>query len=354
MLLTTDPAGNLAGSVYWPFQKKEARREMLGGRFVGGVLTAAVAAASWPAMASDFQAWLDDLRKEAFAKGISPVTVEQTLTKLEPIPRVIELDRSQPEFTLTFRDYMDRVVTPTRVENARARYDEHKALLTEVARKHGVQPRFIVALWGIESDFGRLTGGFGVIPALATLAHDGRRSRYFRGELLNALQIIDQGHIGAAGMRGSWAGAMGQVQFMPSSFLRFAIDFDGDGRKDLWKTLPDVFASAANYLAGSGWNGDQTWGRRVTVPAGLDASLFNKNVRKSLKEWQELGVRRSSGADLPQVDIAASLVRPTEGKTVGDEPAFLVYGNYEAILKWNRSHFFALAVGHLADAIVQR
>lgn len=328
---------------------------MVGGRFHGILLIGAfLAFAGQPAAAADFPSWLDELRKEALAKGISAATVDKTLANLEPIPRVIELDRSQPEFTLTFRNYMDRVVTPARIEKARARFDQHKTLLDEVSKKHGVQARFIVALWGIESDFGRLTGGFDVIPALATLAHDGRRSAYFRGELLNALRIVDQGHIAPPNMRGSWAGAMGQVQFMPSSFLRFAVDFDGDGKKDLWSTLPDVFASAANYLARSGWNGDQTWGRQVRLPEGFDPALLQPKVRKSLKEWQQLGVRRANGTDLPTVDIQASLVRPTEGKTTGDEPVFLVYGNYETILKWNRSHFFALAVGHLADAIQRR
>jgi len=303
-----------------------------------------------PAWASDFALWLDALRQEASAKGISEGTLERTLTGLQPIPRVVELDRRQPEFTLTFQEYMARVVSQARVKKARERYAKHKDLLSRVAEKYGVQPRFIVALWGIESDFGRLTGGFDVIPALATLAHDGRRSAFFRAQLFNALQIVDQGHIDPDKMRGSWAGAMGQVQFMPSSFLRFAVDFDGDGRKNLWGSKADIFASAANYLAKSGWNADQTWGRRVRIPDELKAEINDLKVRKTLREWQRLGVRRGDGQDLPTRKIRASLVRPTEGS----EPTFLVYGNYSAILKWNRSAFFALAVGHLADAVVQR
>ncbi|MBC8451727.1 MAG: lytic murein transglycosylase, partial [Rhodospirillaceae bacterium] len=241
--------------------------------------------------------------------------------------------------------------TATRIKKARARYDKHKVLLDRVSKRYGVQPRFIVALWGIETDFGRLTGGFDVIPALATLAHDGRRSAFFRAQLFNALTIVDQGHIAADKMKGSWAGAMGQVQFMPSSFLNFAVDFDGNGRKNLWTSQEDVFGSAANYLAKSGWNGSETWGRKVILPTPFDVRLINyKKVTKSLKAWDELGVRRADGSRLPGVDIKASLVQPKEGQG----PSFIIYGNYRAILKWNRSHYFALAVGHLADAIIHR
>jgi len=177
-------------------------------------------------------------------------------------------------------------------------------LLEEVAQKYGVQARFIVAFWGIETDFGRITGGFPLVPALATLAYDGRRSAYFRKELLNALEILDGGHIAPKDMVGSWAGAMGQCQFMPSSFLNFAVDGDGDGRKDIWTNRKDVFASAANYLSRSGWKGDQTWGRQVRLPDGFDAKLADLDVRKTLAEWQGLGVRRLDGSDLPVRDLA--------------------------------------------------
>jgi len=303
------------------------------------------------ANATDFKSWLNSFRMEALEKGISKETLDRSLNGINPIPRVIELDRRQPEFTLTFNQYMKRVVNATRIKKARKLYDSNKVLLTKVAKKYNVQPRFIVALWGIESDFGRLTGGFKIVPALATLAHDGRRSAFFRSQLLKALTIIDQGHISAENMQGSWAGAMGQVQFMPSSFLAYAVDFDGDGRKNLWGSLDDVFGSAANYLAKSGWKGDETWGRKVTLPADFDTSLINyKKIRRPIKFWQDAGVRKSDASDLPNVNMRASLVKP--GKTEGD--TFLIYQNYRTILKWNRSHYFALAVGHLADAIVQR
>jgi membrane-bound lytic murein transglycosylase B len=298
-----------------------------------------------PASTETFAQWLEDLRLEARAKGIGEATLDQVLSGIKLIPRVIELDRRQPEFTLTFRQYMDRVASAARVRKGRRKLRENRPLLEEVARKYGVQPRFIVAFWGIETDFGRLTGGFPVISALATLAYDGRRSAYFRKELLNAIKIIDDGHIKAADMTGSWAGAMGQSQFMPSSFLSYAVDYDGDGRKNIWTSRKDVFASTANYLARVGWKGDQTWGRAVRLPAAFDSALAGLKIRKRLSQWQKLGVRRADGSALPKRDLMASLIF-AEGP---GSQAFLVYGNYRAILKWNRSTFYALAVGSLAD-----
>ena len=306
-------------------------------------------APAW-AQVEPFEAWLQGVRAEAASKGISETTLDAALTGIEPIPRVIELDRKQPEFTLTFEQYMTRVVPEKRVEKGRRLLAENRALLEEVASRYRVQPRFIVALWGIETDFGRITGGFPVVASLATLAHDGRRSAYFRGELLNALRIVDQGHIAADKMAGSWAGAMGQSQFMPSSFLNFAEDYDGDGRKDIWTTRADVFASAANYLAQSGWKDDQTWGRPVRLPAGFDAGLAGPKVRKGLREWQGFGVRRTDGSDLPTRNLPASIIF-MEGP---GSAAYATYHNYEVILKWNRSNFFAVAVGTLSDRIKGR
>ena len=310
----------------------------------------------------DFESWLAELHTEARGLGISQATLESALTGLAPLPRVIELDRKQPEFTLTFAQYLARVITPARVEEGRAKLRANAALLKEVSQRYRVQPRFIVSLWGIETGYGRHTGGFGVIAALATLAHDGRRSGYFRLELLDALRIIEDGHVTAAAMNGSWAGAMGQSQFMPSSFRRFAVDYDGDGRRDIWGTPADVFASAANYLSGSGWKDDQTWGRRVRLPEGFDLSLEGLDVVKPLAEWQALGVRREDGRDLPARQLPASLVLPdgVESAAEAGKPpgppgvAFLVYDNFRTTLKWNRSTFFAVAVGRLADRIAGR
>lgn len=300
--------------------------------------------------APEFQVWLEGVRAEAQQRGLKPETIRSSLDGLKPIPRVVELDRKQPEFTLTLDQYLSRVVNKNRVIKGRRLLKENAALLAEVTAKHPVQPRFIVALWGIETDFGRLTGGFSVVRALATLAHDGRRSAYFRKELFNALKIIDQGHITAAKMMGSWAGAMGQSQFMPSSFLNYAVDYDGDGRRDIWTTRADVFASAANYLAGVGWKKDQTWGRKVVLPSGFDSSLINLKTRKRLSDWQSLGVRRADGSDLPTRDLIAALVKPSKS----DASVYVVYDNYNAILRWNRSNFFATAVGTLSDRIAER
>jgi membrane-bound lytic murein transglycosylase B len=212
-----------------------------------------------------------------------------------------------------------------------------------------VQPRFIVALWGIETSYGSYTGDFSVIAALATLAYEGRRAAFFRQELLQALRIIDQGDITADRMIGSWAGAMGQSQFMPSSYVAHAVDYDGDGRRDIWGSLPDVFASIAKYLAAAGWNDRHTWGREVRLPGDLAGELAGLEVTKPLPEWQGLGIRRAGGEDLPMVALDASLVRTDDGQG----PAYLVYRNFRVLMAWNRSTYFALTVGQLADLIRQ-
>ena len=305
-----------------------------------------VGAGSTRAAETDFTTWLNGLRTEALGRGISQSTLDQSFANVAPIPRVLELDRAQPEFTLTYAQYFARVVNDQRVLRGRELLKTHKSLLAEIGQKYGVQPRFIVALWGIETDFGRITGGFNVIPALATLAYDGRRSNFFRGELFAALAIVEKGHIAARDMRGSWAGAMGQPQFMPSTFLGFAVDYNGDGRADIWTTPVDVFASAANYLAKSGWRDDLTWGRAVQVPATVDRTNYGLGVSKPLAEWQTMGVSRREGGPLPVRPINASLV---EAEANG--PAFLVYDNYRVIMKWNRSTFFALSAGQLADRL---
>ena len=294
-----------------------------------------------------FDVWLEGVRQEALTRGIRPAIVDVALRDIAPVPRIIELDRKQSEFTLTFQQYRDRVAPRGRIDRGRRLLNENRVLLEEVGKKYGVQPRFIVALWGIETDFGRNTGGYNVVEALATLAHDGRRSEYFRKELMNALRILNEGHISPERMKGSWAGAMGQFQFMPSSFINRAVDEDGDGRRDIWTTRADLFASAANYLSREGWRDDLTWGRAVRLPRGFPNSLKGLKVKKRLSEWQGLGVRRIDGRDLPTRDIPGSILVPRRS---GGQ-AFMVYKNFETIMRWNRSHYFALTVGHLADRI---
>jgi len=298
--------------------------------------------------AAKFTKFVEGVWPDAKARGVSRATFDAAFAEVKAIPRVIDLDRNQPEFSLTFEQYLSRVAPKSRVQKGRKRLAENREVLTRVGKKFGVQPRFIVALWGIETDFGRVTGGFSVISSLATLAYDGRRSKYFRGELLNALEILQQGHITPKAMVGSWAGAMGQSQFMPSSFKAYAIDGDGDGKMDIWGSKEDVFSSAANYLSSVGWRGDQTWGRQVKLPDGFDIKLASLKISKKLGDWQALGVRKLDGADLPPRQLKASLVLAEKGST---KRAYLVYGNYRSILHWNRSTYFALTVGTLADGI---
>jgi membrane-bound lytic murein transglycosylase B len=317
------------------------------------VVTLFVALIPFPILAEKqgFEVWLAGFRTEALDKGISQATLDETLSDLKLLPRVIELDRNQPEFKLTLEEYLDRVVTESRVVIGRKKLAENRSVLAVVSRLYGVQPRFLMALWGIETRFGRVFGNFPVIAAVATLAYDGRRSAFFRSELLDALRILDENHISLGQMRGSWAGAMGQLQFMPSTFRRFATDYEGDGRIDIWNNLDDVFASAGNYLFQSGWVRNQTWGYEVRLPKGFDRALVGLKTTKRLSAWQGLGVRHPSGGDLlKKPGLLTSLVEP-------DGPAgraFVVYDNYRAILKWNRSHYFGIAVGTLADRIAQR
>jgi membrane-bound lytic murein transglycosylase B len=295
----------------------------------------------------DFSSWLEGLRQEARIKGIGEATLHEALDGLTPIPRVIELDRKQPEFTQTFWRYLDARVTKTRIERGHMFLELHAELLDSIEKQYGVQPRFLMAFWGLETNFGDYLGSFPVIGSLATLAHDPRRSDFFRSELLAALSIIDDGHISTNAMFGSWAGAMGQPQFMPTTFVRFAVDADGDGKRDIWHSLPDVFASAANFLSKSGWQGDKTWGREVKLPPGFDLELTGLKVEKTLAAWQVLGIRRIDGNNLPRVNMKGSLILPAGHSG----PAFLVYNNYRTTLQWNRSDLYAIAIGHLADRI---
>ncbi|MGE5515792.1 MAG: lytic murein transglycosylase [Bacteroidota bacterium] len=295
----------------------------------------------------DFATFLQELEADAVSRGISPQTASTALGGLQHLDRVIELDRKQPEFTFTLQEYLDRVVSPQKVEKGRRMLAENRAVLAQIEKRYGVQPKYVVALWGIETDYGRVTGGFPVVSALATLSYDGRRASYFRGELMDALKIIDGGHITAQAMQGSWAGAMGQCQFMPSSFLRFAEDWDGDGRRDIWTTRADVLASAANYLSKSGWHGDESWGRPVTLPNNFSPRLIGLDQKRAVTEWSKLGVRAANGKPLPKTHLEGSIIRPDNGNGA----AFLVYDNFRVVMKWNRSTSFALAAGHLAEKI---
>lgn len=308
--------------------------------------TVHVAAAS--SATPEYQAWLENFRVEARAAGIAEETLNKAMTQMrEPLPKVLERDRSQAEFTQTTADYVTTRVDPGRIAEGRKMLRRYPTWLGRVERRFAVQRRFIVALWGLESRYGRHSGGYSVLRSLATLAFDDRRGAYFRRELLAALKILDAGHVSADRMQGSWAGAMGQCQFMPSSLLAYGVDADGGGRIDLWTTVPDVLASAANYLAKHGWQDDQTWGRPVQIPADFDTGLAGLETRLGLARWQELGVRRSNGTALPRRNLEASLLLPDgpEGQ------AYVVYDNFRVLMKWNRSIAFALSVGSLADEL---
>ncbi len=292
-----------------------------------------------------FSDFVTDISNEAEKKGISLKLIRDFKTKVAFIPRVIELDRSQPEFKLTLDQYLARVVTSSRIKKANSKYKKNKKILEVISKHYGVQARFLVSLWGIETDFGRLTGGFPVVSALSTLAFEGRRHEYFKKELFNALKIINDGHITLSKMTGSWAGAMGQCQFMPSSFINYANDWDKDGSKNIWTSKPDVFASAANYLNKVGWSDKITWGRKVYI------GQFNKKLKENkyylLNKWSSSGILNENQKKLPNVKIKARLIIPKDYGNYG----YLVYNNFESLLNWNRSNYFAIAVGKLSDSI---
>jgi len=300
-----------------------------------------------PLIAQDqtFAEWREQLRAEAFSLGIS----EETLLAIDdleaPLERVLELDDAQPEFIQTFTRYLSLRITPLQINRGQALLRQYAVLLEEVRQSYGVQPHYLVSFWAIESNYGRATGGFSVLQALATLAFDPRRADFFRTELLTALKIIDDGHIAVDNMSGSWAGAMGQLQFLPSVFARYGIDGDNDGKIDIWNSLPDIFHSAANFLSQSGWRGDERWGREVLLPSNFDFSLTGTRTRKPLQEWNELGIIQMNGSPIPVANMQASVILPAGA----GGPAFLTYANFRATMVYNPSTFYALTVGHLAD-----
>lgn len=301
---------------------------------------------AFPAQADDFQNWLRQFQIAAAEVGISQPTLD-ALYNVEYQERVIELDRSQPESKLTLEEYLEKTVTASRIEQGRDLLGEHYGLLSRISHTYGVPPAVIVALWGKETNYGQFTGGFFILDALATLAYEGRRAAYFKGELLNALRIIDSGAISANEMKGSWAGAMGQCQFMPTSYFKYAADGDGDGKADIWNSLPDVFSSAANYLHTEGWNPNESWGMEVRLSQSLPESVMGYDIEKPMTEWAQLGVTGVMGGNLPNSTSLASLVQP-DGAGM---PAYLVFENFRVLRHWNKSTYFGVGVGTLADAI---
>jgi membrane-bound lytic murein transglycosylase B len=315
--------------------------------------TSDASASSSPA----FDAFLADIRTEGLARGLKAETLDRALAGLTPDPVVVSRDRNQPEIVQSLDTYVRARLTPRTIATAREMAARHRALLDRVDAKYGVPRALMIAIWGLESNFGRFTGSYPTIQALATLAFDNRRP-LFRAELLEALTMVDRGLVAPDAMTGSWAGAMGQPQFMPSSFLRHAVDFDGDGTIDIWSSPADVFGSMAHYLAQAGWTRGERWGREVKVSrkalTAIDRgvpmrtrgcrAIRSMTVPRSLAEWKKLGVTLTNGRALPTATMDASLVR-------GTTRYFLVYRNYEAVIDYNCSHSYAIAAGLLADAI---
>lgn len=309
------------------------------------VLSSAVAL---PAYAqTDFSQCLARLERTALDSGISAGTVESVFPTVEPRESVIRADRNQPEFLATFADYLGRRATNERITQGRALYAEHRSLLNELTRQYGVPGHYIVSFWGLETNYGRYLGNVPVFDSLSTLACDARRSEFFTEQFVNALEIVDRGDVEPDVMRGSWAGAMGQTQFMPSSYLRHAIDGDGDGRVDLWNSTPDALTSAANFLRNIGWQSGFRWGREVLLPEGFDYALAGRGERRGLREWRDIGITDVAGRPLADLDIEAAIVVPSGQRG----PAFVIYDNFDVIMRWNRSEYFAITVGHLADRI---
>ncbi|MBI3440834.1 MAG: lytic murein transglycosylase [Proteobacteria bacterium] len=296
-----------------------------------------------------FSTWLQELKAEAAEKGISQKVIQEALPDtLKPISRVLELDHKQPERKKTLAEYLNYAVSPGRVSKGIQKIDSCRALLQAVGDHYRVEPEVIVALWGAESGYGRTTGDFNVVSALVTLAYDGRRSEFFRGEVFKALEILEQEHMPASSLKGSWAGAIGQCQFMPSSYFRYAVDFDRDGRHDIWGTRADVFASTANYLAKNGWQRGEPCLRRVELPVSFDRTRLGLDQGCSLQFWNDQGLKLSDGGFLPpETSSDVSVIQPDGPGT----PAYAVYHNFRVIMSWNKSVNFAASIGLLSGKL---
>jgi membrane-bound lytic murein transglycosylase B len=290
-----------------------------------------------------FAAWRAELKAEALAAGVSAATFDTAFEGVQPNPDILAKDSVQPEYTRPVWAYLDSAVSPKNIATGRQRLSENAAAL----RAYGIPPQIVIAIWGLESAYGETTGGYNVIEALATLAYDSRRPEVFRRNLIDALLILEAGDIPPVDMQGSWAGAMGQTQFMPATFRQYAVDGDGDGKRDIWRSLPDVFASTAGYLAAHDWRPNQPWGAEVRLPANFPWDQAELDITKSVAEWTALGVRRAGGKALPKVDSPASIIAPAGHRG----PAFIIFDNFRTILDYNNSVSYALAVGHLADRI---
>ncbi len=298
---------------------------------------------------SAWNTWLEQVRAEALAQGISARTMDTAFTGLhEPSRKVKGLSHSQPEHRLTYASYLKSRVDAYRIAIGRKEYKRNLTVLTAIGNQYAVDPCFIVSFWGMETSYGSYMGNFPVINSLATLAYDSSRQPFFRKELFLALHMLNDGQVTMKEFVGEWAGASGQPQFLPSSWVKYAVDYDGDGRKNIWSSKPDVFASIANYMKINGWHKNEPWAVYVKLPKNFDQSLAGKNTVKTVAEWSAMGIKTDAGSELPYQNLRASIVQPNQG------PVFLAYPNYKMILRYNNSIYYAGAIGYLADKICER
>ncbi|MCE3046270.1 lytic transglycosylase domain-containing protein [Legionella sp. 16cNR16C] len=296
-----------------------------------------------------WNSWVAGVRQEALSQGIPASLFDQAFADIhEPSRQVKSLARSQPEHRLTFTKYLNTRADAYRIAMGKKNYQRNKELLDQVGQSFGVDPCFIVSFWGMETSYGTYMGDFPVIKSLATLAYDSNRQDFFRKQLMLALHIVNDGHVNLKDFKGEWAGASGQPQFLPSSWVEYAVDYDGDGRKDIWKAKADVFASIANYMKKNGWQTGEPWAIHVRLPANFDKNLEGKTTVKSVSEWNAMGVRTTDGKPLPYQNLEASIVQPNGG------PVFLAFPNYKMILRYNNSIYYAGAIGYMADKICGR
>ncbi|MDB5477955.1 MAG: lytic murein transglycosylase [Alphaproteobacteria bacterium] len=302
------------------------------------------------AHAEDFQSWLSSYKQRAIATGVPAAVVNRALYNIAPNDMVIRLDQKQPEGHMTLAEYVEKTVTPKRIETGKQRLAENRALLSHVQQIYGVPPSIIVALWGKESEFGSFMGNTETISALATLAYEGRRRAFFEQELLNAIVLTQRLNIDPRAMTGSWAGAIGQCQFMPSNYIKFALDGNGNRRVDLWRELPDVFASMANLLVHEGWRRGEGWGQRVDLPPGFDKNLLGRDkAGRDIRFWEQLGVQFNQ--QVPASNRQNIRLYQPDGT---DGPSYALYPNFDVLMRWNHSGYFATAVGRLSDHLENR
>ncbi|WP_172893927.1 lytic transglycosylase domain-containing protein [Buttiauxella agrestis] len=299
----------------------------------------------------EFPAYLETLKSTARVQGISENTINNAFANAHFVDRVIKSDQNQLEKKIMLDEYLARVITPEKIQQAREQFKQHQNELSAISNRTGVQSQYIVALWAMESHFGEIQGKEDIVSALATLAFEGRREAFFTKELMSSLKILDQGHITVDELKGSWAGAMGQNQFMPSSYLRYGADGDGDGKIDIWTNTSDVFASTANYLETEGWRAGGDWGTAVILPVDFDSTLAGTKTGqgKTVSQWEKLGVKFEEGVKQPASSQKAWVITPDDN--LGR--SFLVYNNFRTIMHWNRSYYFAISIATMADAIAQ-